>query len=73
MSKKYTLSVVESRGKIKKMQKILGPKFKVMASNGHIKNMPKRANSVKNTCFSCTTWHNVEGQSLSFTRPRRKM
>ena len=41
MSKNYILVIVESPGKVKKIQKILGNKYKVTASVGHILDFSK--------------------------------
>lgn len=37
-----TLIIIESPGKLKKMKDILGSKYEIMASVGHILNLKKR-------------------------------
>jgi len=38
-----TLVIIESPGKIKKLQAILGPQYKVAACFGHVRDLPERA------------------------------
>ena len=46
MSKNYILVIVESPGKVKKIQKILGKGYKVSASVGHILDLDPKKLSV---------------------------
>ena len=41
-----TLVIVESPGKIKKLESILGPEFQVLASVGHIMDLPEKSLSI---------------------------
>ena len=46
MSKNKTLVIVESPGKIKKLESILGSDYIVMASVGHIIDLPEKSLSI---------------------------
>jgi DNA topoisomerase-1 len=46
MSKNKTLVIVESPGKIKKLESILGPEYIVLASVGHIIDLPEKTLSI---------------------------
>src|SRR4249919_2276351 len=48
--------IVESPGKIKAISKYLGPNYKVMASFGHIRDLPSKDGSVKPDEDFAMTW-----------------
>ena len=49
--------IVESPGKIKSISKYLGPGYKVLASFGHIRDLPPKDGSVKPDEDFAMTWH----------------
>ncbi len=49
--------VVESPGKIKAISKYLGPGYKILASFGHIRDLPSKDGSVKPDEDFAMTWH----------------
>ncbi len=49
--------IVESPGKIKSISKYLGPGYKVLASFGHIRDLPSKDGSVKPDDDFAMTWH----------------
>ncbi len=49
--------IVESPGKIKAISKYLGPGYKVLASFGHIRDLPSKDGSVKPDDDFAMTWH----------------
>jgi DNA topoisomerase-1 len=49
--------VVESPGKVKSINKYLGPGYKVLASFGHIRDLPSKDGSVKPDEDFAMTWH----------------
>ncbi len=49
--------VVESPGKIKAISKYLGPGYKILASFGHIRDLPSKDGSVKPDDDFAMTWH----------------
>ena len=48
--------VVESPGKVKAINKYLGPEFKVLASYGHVRDLPSKDGSVKPDEDFAMTW-----------------
>ncbi len=49
--------IVESPGKIKSISKYLGPGYKVLASFGHVRDLPPKDGSVKPDEGFAMTWH----------------
>ena len=64
MSNKRVLIIVESPGKIKTIQKYLGPLYKVLASVGHILDLPSKTMSVD-------TKHNFQPTYKPIPRQRK--
>ena len=48
--------IVESPGKIKAISKYLGPDYKVLASFGHIRDLPSKDGSVRPDDDFAMTW-----------------
>lgn len=59
--------VVESPGKVKSINKYLGPGYKVMASYGHIRDLPSKDGSVKPDEDFAMTW-DIDGKSIKHVR-----
>jgi DNA topoisomerase-1 len=59
--------VVESPGKVKSINKSLGPGYKVMASYGHIRDLPSKDGSVKPDEDFAMTW-DIDGKSAKHVR-----
>jgi len=59
--------VVESPGKVKSINKYLGPGYKVMASYGHIRDLPSKDGSVKPDEDFAMTW-DIDGKSAKHVR-----
>jgi len=49
--------IVESPGKVKAINKYLGSNYKVLASFGHIRDLPSKDGSVKPDEDFAMTWH----------------
>ena len=59
--------VVESPGKVKSINKYLGPGYKVMASYGHIRDLPSKDGSVKPDEDFAMTW-DIDGKSIKHVK-----
>jgi DNA topoisomerase-1 len=59
--------VVESPGKVKSINKYLGPGYKVMASYGHIRDLPSKDGSVKPDQDFAMTW-DIDGKSAKHVK-----
>ncbi len=59
--------VVESPGKVKSINKYLGPGYKVMASYGHIRDLPSKDGSVKPDEDFAMTW-DIDGKSVKHVK-----
>ena len=59
--------VVESPGKVKSINKYLGPGYKVMASYGHIRDLPSKDGSVKPDDDFAMTW-DIDGKSIKHVK-----
>src|SRR5262245_28638753 len=59
--------VVESPGKVKSINKYLGPGYKVMASYGHIRDLPSKDGSVKPDEDFAMTW-DIDAKSSKHVR-----
>ena len=59
--------VVESPGKVKSINKYLGPGYKVMASYGHIRDLPSKDGSVKPDEDFSMTW-DIDGKSVKHVK-----
>src|ERR1700754_1825253 len=59
--------VVESPGKVKSINKYLGPGYKVMASYGHIRDLPSKDGSVKPDEDFAMTW-DIDGKSAKHVK-----
>ncbi len=59
--------VVESPGKVKSINKYLGPGYKVMASYGHIRDLPSKDGSVKPEEDFAMTW-DIDGKSVKHVK-----
>ncbi len=59
--------VVESPGKVKSINKYLGPGYKVMASYGHIRDLPSKDGSVKPDEDFAMSW-DIDGKSVKHVK-----
>jgi DNA topoisomerase-1 len=59
--------VVESPGKVKSINKYLGPGYKVMASYGHIRDLPSKDGSVKPDEDFAMSW-DIDGKSIKHVK-----
>ena len=59
--------VVESPGKVKSINKYLGPGYKVMASYGHIRDLPSKDGSVRPDEDFAMSW-DIDGKSVKHVR-----
>ncbi|MEQ1608111.1 MAG: type I DNA topoisomerase [Hyphomonadaceae bacterium] len=59
--------VVESPGKVKSINKYLGPGYKVMASYGHIRDLPSKDGSVKPDEDFAMTW-DIDAKSIKHVK-----
>jgi len=59
--------VVESPGKVKSINKYLGPGYKVLASYGHIRDLPSKDGSVKPDEDFAMTW-DIDGKSIKHVK-----
>jgi DNA topoisomerase I len=59
--------VVESPGKVKSINKYLGPGYKVMASYGHIRDLPSKDGSVKPDEDFAMLW-DIDGKSIKHVK-----
>ena len=59
--------VVESPGKVKSINKYLGPGYKVMASYGHIRDLPSKDGSVRPDDDFAMSW-DIDGKSAKHVK-----
>ena len=59
--------VVESPGKVKSINKYLGPGYKVMASYGHIRDLPSKDGSVRPDEDFAMSW-DIDGKSIKHVK-----
>ena len=59
--------VVESPGKVKSINKYLGPGYKVLASYGHIRDLPSKDGSVKPDEDFAMSW-DIDGKSIKHVK-----
>ncbi len=59
--------VVESPGKVKSINKYLGPGYKVMASYGHIRDLPSKDGSVRPAEDFAMSW-DIDGKSIKHVK-----
>ena len=59
--------VVESPGKVKSINKYLGPGYKVLASYGHIRDLPSKDGSVKPDEDFAMAW-DIDGKSIKHVK-----
>jgi DNA topoisomerase-1 len=62
---RYTLVIVESPGKIKKLESFLGSQYKVIASYGHIIDLPKKALNIDIQNNFTPTYDIIKGEGFN--------